>query len=192
MSDVRALASWCGALAGLLAILIGGLVPAALFLPAPEPILLPLPVTWQVPALLLCAMVNSPRAGVMAAVGYLSLGLFSLPVFHGGGGLNYVLEPGFGYLAGFVPAAWLTGRLAQQDGMDDLPRQSLCALAGLLVLQICGVLNLALGALLGRWSLDFPELLMQFSIGPLPAQMLLCIGAGFLSIVLRRLLIIEP
>ena len=154
-------------------------MPAALFLPAPEPILLPLPVTWQVPALLLCAMVSGPRAGVMAAVGYLSLGLFSLPVFHGGGGLNYMLEPGFGYLAGFVPAAWLTG-------------QSLCALAGLLVLQICGVLNLALGALLGRWSLGFPELLMQFSIGPLPAQMLLCIGAGFLSIVLRRLLIIEP
>ena len=76
--------------------------------------------------------------------------------------------------------------------MDDLPRQSLCALAGLLVLQICGVLNLAFGALLGRWSLGFPELLMQFSIGPLPAQMLLCIGAGFLSVVLRRLLIIEP
>ena len=120
MSDVRALASWCGALAGLLAILIGGLVPAALFLPAPEPILLPLPVTWQVPALLLCAMVSGPRAGVMAAVGYLTLGLFSLPVFHGGGGLNYVLEPGFGYLAGFVPAAWLTGRLAQQDGMASV------------------------------------------------------------------------
>ena len=40
--------------------------------------------------------VSGPRAGVMAAVGYLTLGLFSLPVFHGGGGLSYVLEPGFG------------------------------------------------------------------------------------------------
>ena len=40
---MRALASWCGALAGLLAILIGGLIPAALFLPAPEPFVLPLP-----------------------------------------------------------------------------------------------------------------------------------------------------
>ena len=189
---MRALASWCGALAGLLAILIGGLLPAAMFLPAPEPIVLPLPVTWQVPALFLCAMVSGPRAGVMAAVGYLTLGLFSLPVFHGGGGLNYVLEPGFGYLAGFVPAAWLTGRLAQQDGMNDLLRQSLCALAGLLVLQICGVLNLALGAVMGRWTIGFLELVMQFSIGPLPAQMLLCIGAGLLSVVLRRLLIIEP
>ena len=75
---MRALASWCGALAGLLAILIGGLVPAAMYLPVPEPIVLPLPVTWQVPALLLCAMVSGPRAGVMAAVGYLTLGLFSL------------------------------------------------------------------------------------------------------------------
>jgi biotin transport system substrate-specific component len=33
---------------------------------------------------------------------------------------------------------------------------------------------------------------MQYSIGPLPAQMLLCIGAGVLSVALRRLLIIEP
>ncbi len=189
---MRALASWCGALAGLLIILIGGLVPAALFLPAPEPIFLPLPVTWQVPALFLCAMVSGPRAGVMAAVGYLTLGLFSLPVFHGGGGLSYMLEPSFGYLAGFVPAAWLTGRLAQQEGMGDLPRQSISALAGLLVLQVCGVLNLAIGALSGRWSVGFLELLMQFSAGPLPAQMLLCIGAGFLAVVVRRLLIIEP
>ena len=189
---MRALASWCGAFAGLLAILIGGLVPAALFLPAPDPIVVPLPVTWQVPALFLCAMVSGPRAGVMAAVGYLTLGLFSLPVFHGGGGLSYMLEPGFGYLAGFVPAAWLTGRLAQQDGMDDLPRQALSAFAGLLVLQICGVLNLAIGAVLGRWTLSFLELLMQFSIGPLPPQMLLCIGAALLSVVLRRLLITEP
>ena len=60
------------------------------------------------------------------------------------------------------------------------------------MLLFCRVLYLAHGALLGRWALGFPELLMQFSIGPLPAQMLLCIGAGFLSVVLRRLLVIEP
>ena len=54
------------------------------------------------------------------------------------------------------------------------------------------MLNLAIGAVLGRWTLGFLELLMQFSIGPLPAQMLLCIGAALLSVVLRRLLITEP
>ncbi|MFN9914874.1 MAG: biotin transporter BioY, partial [Pirellulaceae bacterium] len=45
-----------------------------------------------------------PRSALLAAVGYLSLGLFQLPVFHGGGGSSYLLDPGFGYLAGFLPA----------------------------------------------------------------------------------------
>ena len=91
-----------------MAILIGSLVPAALLLPTPEIAVLDLPATWQVSALLVCAMVSGPRAGVIAAVAYLSMGFTNLPVFHGGGGLNYLLEPGFGYLAGFVPAAWLS------------------------------------------------------------------------------------
>jgi biotin transport system substrate-specific component len=99
-----------------MAILIGSLVPAALLVPTPQIAVVDLPATWQVSALLVCAMVSGPRAGVIAAVAYLSMGFINLPVFHGGGGLNYILEPGFGYLAGFVPAAWLTGRLAHQVG----------------------------------------------------------------------------
>ena len=189
---MRALATWSGALAGLMAILIGGLVPAALFLPLPQPSLVDLPATWQVPALLLCALVSGPRAGVIAAVAYLSLGLLSLPVFDGGGGLTYVLEPGFGYLAGFIPAAWLTGRLAHQPRMGDLPRQSLSAAAGLMMIQLCGLLNILIGDLLGRWTPSLATLVMNYSIGPLPAQLLLCIAAGLLSVLLRRLLLIEP
>ena len=189
---MRALASWCGALAGLLAILIGGLLPAAVLIPVPEPLLIDLPVTWQVPALFLCSMVSGPRAGVMAAVAYLTLGLLNLPVFHGGGGLSYVLQPGFGYLAGFIPAAWLTGRLAHQSGMGDLIRQSLSAFAGLFILQICGLLNLGLGAMFGRWSTPLLPLIMQYTIGPLPSQLLLCIAVGGLSVLLRRLLVVDP
>ena len=174
-----------------MAILIGSLVPAALLLPTPEIAVLDLPATWQVSALLVCAMVSGPRAGVIAAVAYLSMGFTNLPVFHGGGGLNYLLEPGFGYLAGFVPAAWLTGRLAHQTGMQDLSKQCLSAGAGLLVLQLCGLLNLGLGALLGRWSSPVLSLIMQYSINPLPAQILLCIASGLLAVISRRLLIVE-
>jgi biotin transport system substrate-specific component len=136
-------------------------------------------------------MVSGPRAGVIAAVAYLSMGFINLPVFHGGGGLNYLLEPSFGYLAGFVPAAWLTGRLAHQTGMQDLPKQCFAAGAGLLVLQLCGLLNLGLGALFGRWSSPVLSLIMQYSINPLPAQIFLCIASGLLAVILRRLLIVE-
>lgn len=188
---VRALATWSGAVAGLMLILVGNLMPAAVVLPVLPPQVLPLPSTWQVPALLLTALICGPRAGVMAAMAYLTIGLVDLPVFHDGGGLGYLLNPGFGYLAGFVPAAWLCGRLAQQRGMNDLARLSLAAIAGLLTIQLCGLLNLLLGSLFGRWSDPLPELLFSYGIGPFPAQIALCIGAGVLALPLRRLLIID-
>ena len=188
---VRALATWSGAVAGLMLILVGSLIPAAVVVPVLPPQVLPLPSTWQVPAQLLTALICGPRAGVMAAMAYLTIGLVDLPVFHDGGGLGYLLNPGFGYLAGFVPAAWLSGRLAQQRGMNDLARLSLAAIAGLLTIQLCGLLNLLLGSLFGRWSDPLPELLFSYGIGPFPAQIALCIAAGVLALPLRRLLIID-
>lgn len=49
---MRALATWSGAFAGLMLILVGGLVPAAFVVPTNPLQVLPLPSTWQVPALL--------------------------------------------------------------------------------------------------------------------------------------------
>jgi len=79
---VQALATWSGAVAGLMLILVGSLMPAAVVLPVLPPQVLPLPSTWQVPALLLTALICGPRAGVMAAMAYLTIGLVdcSIPV----------------------------------------------------------------------------------------------------------------
>jgi biotin transport system substrate-specific component len=192
--SLRAIATWSGALAGLMLILAGGLVSAAL------PLLdlngglrvLPLPMTLQVPALLLTALVCGPRSAMLAAVAYLSLGLFQLPVFQGGGGVGYLLDPGFGYLVGFIPAGWLTGRLARQSGMDDLLKLLGASLGGLLVLQLCGLLNLLLGGLSGRWPLGLAQTLVSYSLSPLPGQVLLCCGAALLALVLRRGLKLSP
>lgn len=188
---MKALATWSGALAGLLLIVIGGLLPSALLIPSAPLQLMDLPATWQVPALLLCALVSGPRAGMMAAVAYLSLGLLDLPVFHSGGGLTYVLEPGFGYLAGFIPAAWLTGRLSQQQGMGDLTSQAAAAVAGLVTLQLSGLVNLAVGALLGRWDQPLTELVLSYGVGPLPAQLALCAATAVMAVILRWCLVIK-
>jgi biotin transporter BioY len=110
---LRALATWSGAIAGLLLIVAGGLIPAAFpFADQGTLAMRPLGVTLQVPALLLTALVGGHRAGLLAAAAYLSIGLFQLPVFHGGGGTSYLLDPGFGFLAGVLPAAWITGYIA--------------------------------------------------------------------------------
>ncbi len=35
------------------------------------------------------------------------------------------------------------------------------------------------------------QLVMEYSLGPLPAQVLLCITIGLLAVLIRRLLLIE-
>ena len=188
---MRALATWTGAIAGLLLIVAGGLVPAAIPFPADGGwTIRPLGITLQVPALLLTGLVGGPRTAMLAAVAYLSVGLFQLPVFHGGGGLGYLLDPGFGYLAGFLPAGWVTGRLARQPGMNDPLALAGAAALGLVVLHLCGLLNLLLGALAGRWGSDVLTLLLAHTLALLP-QLLLCCAVAVLAWVLRRILLIE-
>lgn len=190
---VRALANWSGAIAGLLLILTGGLIQAAVPTMGPGGVsVIPLPMTLQVPALLLTALVCGPRPAMLAGVAYISLGLFQLPVFQAGGGLSYLLDPGFGYIAGFLPAAWLTGRLGRQPGMDNLLSLAGASVVGLLVLQACGLANLLLGGLVQRWNGALPQLLISYSLGPLLPQLLLCCAVAVLALPLRRLLLVEP
>jgi biotin transport system substrate-specific component len=188
---VRALTNLSGAIAGLLLILVGGLVPAVLpvWEPAAGWVLKPLMITMQVPALLLTALVCGHRAAVLAAVAYLSIGLFQLPVFHEGGGVSYLLDPGFGYLAGFLPAAWLTGKISRQPGLEDPLSLAALAALGLLVIHLCGLANLLLGGLAGRWGSSFLPLVRDYSLALLP-QLLVCCAVGVLAWLLRRLLLI--
>jgi biotin transport system substrate-specific component len=189
---LRALATLSGAIAGLLLILVGGLVQGAVpFTHDGALMLRPLPITLQVPALLLTALVCGPRSGMLAAVAYLSIGLVQLPVFHGGGGIGYLLDPGFGYLAGFIPAAWITGKLARQPGMNDPLALAGAAMLGVATLQLCGLANLALGSLAGRWGTGFLPLLLSYGLAPLLSQLLLCCAAAVVALLLRRILLVE-
>lgn len=188
---VRALVTWSGALCGVLLILLGSMVPAALAFPdqSGQLQLLELPTTLQVPALLLTASLCGPRGGFLAAVAYITIGLWQLPVFAGGGSISYLLNPEFGFLAGFLPAAWVTGRLSRQPQMDDPLALAGAAVSGVVVMQICGLLNLVLGHLLGRWDAPLLVMLYSYAIGPLWGQLLACCAIGVVALPLRRLLL---
>ena len=54
-----------------------------------------------------------PVRGALAAALYLLEGAVGLPVFAAGGGLAYLAGPTAGYLAGYIPGAYLAGTLAQ-------------------------------------------------------------------------------
>ncbi len=190
---MKALATLSGALASLLLIILGGLIPAGFYIPgfvSPNNVV-DLHSTWQVPAALLCSLVCGPRTSAIATVAYLTVGLFHIPIFHGGGAIRYLSSPSFGYLIGFIPATWLSGKLAMQKNMHTLIRQTLSAIAGLSIIHFCGIINLFLGSILGRWENNLEVLIFNYSLGPLSSQILLCVAVGTLALPLRRITLVE-
>jgi len=75
----------------------------------------PIALTGQTFAVLLGGAALGSRIGAGSMLLYVSLGAIGLPFFAGGeSGWTYATGASFGYLAGFVVAAWVIGRLAEQ------------------------------------------------------------------------------
>ncbi|MGB5972271.1 MAG: biotin transporter BioY [Nodosilinea sp.] len=157
--------------------------------------ILSLGVSFQVGAVLLTGCVGGKNAAALSQIAYLVLGLalfqvFEFPVFTQGGGLSYVREPGFGYLIGFVPAGWICGYLAFQNP-PRLEALALSSLSGLGIIHGLGIIYLSLASLLG-WlqtvTESYWELLLAYSILPLPGHLVVVCAVAVLSLVLRQLL----
>ncbi len=107
----------------------------------------PVPMTMQTFVVLMIGMAYGPTLGTGTVLAYLMVGAAGLPVFAGtperGIGLPYMMGPTGGFLAGFVPAAWLVGRLAQKGWDRTLLRCAAAATAGHLVILLAGVAWLA-------------------------------------------------
>ncbi len=62
-----------------------------------------LPITWQIPTIILLTLIFNKKIVFRAFSIYIFLGLFIFPVFHQGGSIGYLLTPNFGYLLGLYP-----------------------------------------------------------------------------------------
>ena len=62
-----------------------------------------LPITWQIPTIILLTLIFHKKVVLRAFSIYIILGLFMFPVFPQGGSIGYLLTPDFGYLLGFYP-----------------------------------------------------------------------------------------
>jgi len=75
----------------------------------------PIAITGQTFGVLLAGAALGSRLGAGSMLAYVALGAVGMPFFAGGeSGLTYATGASFGYLAGFVVAAWLVGRFAEQ------------------------------------------------------------------------------
>jgi len=74
----------------------------------------PVPITGQTFAVLMIGALLGSRRGSLAVLAYIIQGAAGMPVFAFGGGLAVLFGPTGGYLIGFIPAVYLTGRLAEK------------------------------------------------------------------------------
>ena len=70
-----------------------------------------LPITWQIPTIILLTLIFHKKVVLRAFSIYIILGLFIFPVFHQGGSIGYLLTPNFGYLLGLYPLIKIIGNL---------------------------------------------------------------------------------
>ena len=70
-----------------------------------------IPITWQIPTIILTSLIYQRKVVYIAFSIYLYLGLFLIPIFHQGGSLGYLLTPNFGYLIGVYPLIKIIGKL---------------------------------------------------------------------------------
>jgi biotin transport system substrate-specific component len=107
----------------------------------------PIPMTMQTYVVLVLAMAYGWRLGGATMLLYLAEGALGLPVFAGtpekGIGLAYMMGPTGGYLAGFVLATLVTGKLAEHGWDRDWLRTGATMLLGHAVVFAAGVACLA-------------------------------------------------
>ena len=139
----------------------------------------------------LAGCILGPRLAALSMFLYMLIGLVGVPVFETApfGTPAYVIRPTFGFIMGFIPAAYVTGRVVHGSNAPGIARYVAGTLAGTAVLYVVGLpyLYLILNFYMGQ---SFPVMTV-LQIGFIPFVlwdiMKAVIAAGLARAVQRRL-----
>lgn len=155
------------------------LIAAGAFIKIPIPVI---PFTLQYLFTMMAGLLLGPKKGCLAVLFYILLGLMGLPIFAQGGGIGYLVQPSFGYLAGFAAGAYVTGFLAEAEKYPGIRRLLAADFAGLGIVYSLGmawywlISRFYLGTPIGLW----PLFLYCFLLA-VPGDILLCIAGAYLG-----------
>jgi len=100
----------------------------------------PVPITLQALFTILAGIMLGSRVGAMSQLIYVLLGLIGLPIFADGtGGLMHVISPSFGYLIGFIVAAFIMGKIVEHTEKINFIRIFAICVLGIIIIYIIGI-----------------------------------------------------
>jgi len=145
------------------------------------------PVTLQVMFVLFAGLLLPPAYAFASQAVYVLLGLIGLPVFTEGGGFAYVLKPTFGFLIGFILAAWIIAVIAKRIRTKNILLLFIIAIFGVMVIYLVGVpygymiFNHVLGA---EWSLK--QVVLAFCTLYLPIDIIKALIAAVIAFAVQK------
>lgn len=98
------------------------------------------PITMQTLFVLMSGMILGPKLAVLSQLTYLALGLIGIPIFAGfTGGIQSIMKPSFGFIIGFIFAAYIVGKIANPKKGFSPKRIWIASLAGSIVIYLVGL-----------------------------------------------------
>jgi biotin transport system substrate-specific component len=156
------------------------LIAVGAFIKIPVPVV---PFTLQFLFTMLAGLLLGGRRGAMSVGVYILLGLIGLPIFAEGGGFWYILKPSFGYLLGFMLAAYVTGRMVERRARLSTGWVIAVNFLGLFIVYAAGMIYYYV---ICNYVIDTP-----IALGPLflycfvlavPGDICLCVLAAILTV----------
>jgi len=160
------------------------------------------PVTLQTFFVFLAAGIFGAKIGLFSQCIYLTIGLIGLPVFSGGGGISYVLQPQFGYLLGMPVAALIigilykyfliTGEKTPESRNRRIFKTCLIYALGSVIIYAAGILYLSYyTAHIIKQNIDVAHLIWVGCILFIPTDIIKIVAASWLTIKIHDLNIID-
>ncbi|MDD3369685.1 MAG: biotin transporter BioY [Lachnospiraceae bacterium] len=139
--------------------------------------------TLQFLFVLMAGLLLGSRDGAISVGVYVLLGLVGLPIFAAGGGITYIFRPSFGYLLGFVVAAFVTGKLAEIFKKNKFLWYLLAAFGGFAVTYGIGLVYkyLMLNFYVGDKT-AFVLVIMDCFPLDMPGDVVLCVLSSLLAV----------
>ncbi len=107
----------------------------------------------QIPVAMFIVGLLGRRFGSISILLYLITGLFFIPVFALGGGLHYITEYSFGYLAAFIPAGIILGTILK-DGYS-YKNIAKAVFWGVITIHLVGIIYMTGLAVIRHAGIDF-------------------------------------
>lgn len=143
-----------------------------------------IPITLQLLFTALAGVMLGSKLGALSQLVYVVIGLTGIPVFsEGTGGLSAVVRPSFGFLLGFILAAYVIGKISEGSARPSFFRLMSACILGVIVTYAIGIpyLYFIINSVMGK-SISFAAALKSYCFVFIPGDLAKCILASLLGV----------